>query len=424
MPALIQETNEFIDIFSFVFQFMELRDIYPLQKVSKFFYEMIEDLKQTFIRPIYEIGIVSVDKEQLESFVKNKLRSSAGLIPTTVPSSQKKITQNIYDNYYEDRSENKNDGDVLTNVSFNNAEIHVYERINRDFIFKQDRFKVVFFPLFCGPGTSLAVDDFKRLEGFIFLKPKRYSDYSMPSGASFTAVILDDAYHLDYESDPKNVDSPPRMPVKKFGQVSMQKNANPTQVESSLVESIMYILNNSSSCLDLDHSLTVEGKKEEKGSLKLIDKISQMISPKMRNNQVGEYLEKLFRNRYSFYNMLMTNDIRYMTRRLNYFNLPYPVQYQLLKKLYSALVCYHPSLLKNNGKVKVESKPDSIQVSFLQEYSSDAGYNSWEHKTHLVSEIVKIQFYNAERIEFVHEPNSLSNGLKEFVNEKKGCVIV
>ncbi|KAG2378928.1 hypothetical protein C9374_007566 [Naegleria lovaniensis] len=445
---LIQDTHEFEDIFQNVFQFMETCEIYPLQHVSSFFFQMIEKLKQFYIRPVYEIGIVSHHKEQLESFVRQQLGFSRGLIPTLSSEEIEKLRkqrtnstylQYGYYGYHPSQSDNNqfdtselNDGEALKNVNFSSSQIHVFERIERHMIFKQDRFRVIFFPLLCEKKTSVAVDDFNRLEGFIFLKPEKLDSFeSMPEGAQITSKYTP-------------LDQPQlKMPVKKYGLVNMLKNGTREQINNSLLECLMYIMQNSNRCLKLDHSIStmremdpsnsgssssnggheqqftnIISKTSTNASLKLLDLIHHIIVCKMSNEELSQYFTQLFQNRYSLYHLLMTKDIRYMTKRLSFFNLPYPTQVKLLKRLYSALIATVDSFSHNEGGcVKIKHSSDDLVVTLLQDYLYEK--DSYGDEKEMRVRMVQIHFHLlTEKVDFVYEENyDVSKNLR------KNCIV-
>lgn len=126
--------------------------------------------------------------------------------------------------------------------------IQIFQRIEKQFILKQDRFRVIFFPMLCTPEASVAVDDLNRLEGFIFLKQASLDAFKeMPTGCQFCAAFLNDKFTFEHQDSKlssvtissaslkqhqqgkltnQEIISLIKMPVKSFGYFEMEKGAN------------------------------------------------------------------------------------------------------------------------------------------------------------------------------------------------------
>ncbi|KAG2393914.1 hypothetical protein C9374_003678 [Naegleria lovaniensis] len=436
---LIHDTNEFIDIFHYIFQFMEIRDIYPLRNVSLFFLRLIEQLKKYYIRPVYEIGVVSCHQDQLQSFVRQILQSKSGLIPSMTDEDRQAMQREVFIEL--------NDGDRLVDIRSNDStSIQIFERIEKQLIFKQDRFRVIFFPMLCKSEATLAVDELNRLEGFIFLKQETLDAYKqMPTGCQFCATFLNDGFTFEMQEPilvttgnatlktneslavkkrDQDIISLIKMPVKSFGYFRMEKGANSEQVQKTLLDCTMYIMQHSNRCLQLDHSQysnrISEQDTKNNSTMKLIEILTYIATSKMKHPQLVEFVTKLFQNRYSYYNLLMTNDTKYFTKRICFFHLPYNLQFKLLKEFYGALMHSHGSLLINKGKCQVshvtlEPGQDCLEVYFLQECAEQVpGRYSYVYNIVMKPYATRVRFYlSSEKVEFISQ-RATSVELKEW----------
>ncbi|EFC35862.1 hypothetical protein NAEGRDRAFT_76478 [Naegleria gruberi] len=245
---LLDETSlETVDILSLVFQFLELKELFALQKVSPFFYRTIEHLKSLLIRPIYEVGLVSSDKKQLSEFLQLTLKSE--LISSATKENPQKVSSTRYTYYSTTEIDmtDKNDGNQLKSVKFGEHHmIHAFNKVEKEFVFKNDRFRVFFYPLYCEKSTSLSHDDYQRLDGFIFLNPNSKDGYStMPNGCSYCATLLD--YNNSSVANETVL-----MPVRNFGSFKVEKVSERYSIEQSILDCINYISENSNRSIQLN----------------------------------------------------------------------------------------------------------------------------------------------------------------------------
>ncbi|KAL9646117.1 hypothetical protein ABK040_007995 [Willaertia magna] len=348
------------DIFYTIFQYLTIKEIYSLSSLSSFFYKFILNLKKQYTNPVYEIVILSNDKSQLQNFTKKLFPNHIFKIP-------------------------------IENHNF------ASETISHEFIFKEKRYHLQFHMHFSNFIGSIGKDDFKSVEGFLFLKSKFF--YNLPFCKFVNGILLIDE---DYENlndlffkneNLKNKENKILqkygIPCNNLGTFTINLNEK-NKSYLTLMECINILVENSNNSFLLNYKMNnqvnnqINNKEEMKENINLMEWILKIIDNKTTTQQVDQLITKITKNQFNLFTCtLAESESSIFFKKIGFIHFPFDIQFKLITKLYNAIIEMEPSV-KNikNQKLIIKKerikKLDFISVTFLQMGQEEIDYEKYQ----------------------------------------------